>query len=46
MRRLLFTVEELERWENGCALETKQLPRGGRLVRPVDADNGGRSRRR
>jgi excisionase family DNA binding protein len=34
-RRLLFLVHELEPWEAGAELETVELPRGGRLVKPV-----------
>lgn len=33
-RRCLFVLEELELWENGAALETVPLARGGRVVRP------------
>ena len=34
-RRLLFAAEHLTQWEDGAALETVQLSRGGRVVRPV-----------
>ena len=36
-RRLLFTWEHLEAWENGCELERIDLPAGGRIVRPKGA---------
>jgi excisionase family DNA binding protein len=34
-RRLLFAAEHLTQWEDGAPLETVQLSRGGRVVRPV-----------
>lgn len=34
-RRLLFAAEHLTQWEDGAPLETIQLSRGGRVVRPV-----------
>lgn len=34
-RELIFLPDELDAWEDGCELEVKQLPRGGRVVRPV-----------
>jgi excisionase family DNA binding protein len=34
-RRCLFREEELEAWESGASLETIELDRGGRLVRPI-----------
>ena len=34
-RRCLFLVEELQAWESGTDLEVQELPRGGRVVRPV-----------
>ena len=34
-RRLLFSEQDLDQWENGAPLEVVELPRGGRLVRPV-----------
>jgi excisionase family DNA binding protein len=34
-RRLLFAADHLTQWEDGAALETVQLGRGGRVVRPV-----------
>jgi excisionase family DNA binding protein len=34
-RRLLFLDPDLELWENGCELEVIELPRGGRVVRPI-----------
>jgi len=36
-RRRLFRVDELEAWENGCALQVIELPRGGRVVTPCPA---------
>ena len=36
-RRCLFRIEELEAWENGCAIEVIELPRGGKVVTPVSA---------
>jgi len=33
-RRCLFLLPELEAWEAGATLETRELPRGGRVVRP------------
>ena len=36
-RRLLFLAQELELWENGMELEAIELPRGGRVVRPIAA---------
>jgi excisionase family DNA binding protein len=33
-RRCLFRRDELEAWENGSALQVKELPRGGRVVTP------------
>ncbi len=35
MRRILFKREELELFLDGAELETVDLPRGGRVVRPV-----------
>ncbi len=37
-RRCLFLADELEAWEAGARLEVVELPRGGRVVKPV---NGG-----
>lgn len=34
-RRCLFTETELELWENGARLEVVEMPRGGRVVKPV-----------
>jgi excisionase family DNA binding protein len=34
-RRLLFVQEELQAWMDGAPLETKELPRKGRVVRPA-----------
>jgi hypothetical protein len=34
-RRCLFLEAELEAWEAGAVLEVVELPRGGRIVRPV-----------
>jgi excisionase family DNA binding protein len=34
-RRLLFAAEHLAQWEDGAPLETVELSRGGRVVRPV-----------
>jgi excisionase family DNA binding protein len=34
-RRCLFRADELEAWENGARLEVTALPRGGRIVRPM-----------
>jgi hypothetical protein len=34
VRRLVFPVDELELWEDGCELERVQLAKGGRVVRP------------
>ena len=34
-RRLLFAAEHLTQWEDGARLETIELSRGGRVVRPV-----------
>jgi excisionase family DNA binding protein len=34
-RRCLFRVEELVAWESGTDLDVQELPRGGRVVRPV-----------
>lgn len=39
-RRCLFRVDELEAWELGAKLETIGLPRGGRIVKPVDSSRG------
>ena len=33
-RRCLFLETELVAWEAGAELEVRQLPRGGRVVRP------------
>jgi predicted DNA-binding transcriptional regulator AlpA len=33
-RRCLFVEAELEAWENGAALELRELAGGGRVVRP------------
>jgi len=33
-RRLLFVESEIRAWLDGAALETVELPRGGRVVRP------------
>lgn len=33
-RRCLFIADELDRWVAGAELETVELPRGGRIVRP------------
>ena len=35
-RQLLFLPDELDAWEDGAELEVVQLPRGGRVVRPVN----------
>ena len=34
-RRCLFRIEELQAWEAGADLDVRELPRGGRVVRPV-----------
>lgn len=34
-RRLLFSEHDLNQWEDGATVEVIQLPRGGRIVRPV-----------
>jgi hypothetical protein len=34
-RRCLFLASELEMWESGAQLEAVELPRGGRVVKPV-----------
>jgi hypothetical protein len=34
-KRLLFSLADLEAWENGAPLELVRLPDGGRIVRPV-----------
>jgi excisionase family DNA binding protein len=34
-RRLLFREDELREWIEGAELEVFELPRGGRIVRPV-----------
>lgn len=34
-RRCLFREEELLAWEDGTELEVRELPPGGRVVRPV-----------
>ena len=36
-RRCLFREDELLMWEDGADLEVVELPRGGRVVRPVRA---------
>jgi excisionase family DNA binding protein len=36
MRRALFDEAHLDAWESGAQLEEILLPRGGRLVRPVE----------
>jgi hypothetical protein len=33
-KHVLFEAAWLERWENGCELETIELPGNGRVVRP------------
>ena len=38
--KIIFLEAELDAWENGADLEVVHLPRGGRVVRPV---NGGRA---
>src|SRR6478752_6987250 len=38
-RRCLFLIRDLEAWESGCELETLDLPRGGRIVRPKRSDD-------
>ena len=35
-RRCLFLEAELEKWEDGARLEVVELPRGGRVVRPIE----------
>ena len=45
-RRCLFLEEELEQWENGAELELIELPRGGRVVRPVASRAGSGAVRR
>ena len=32
---LLFSVADLQAWEDGASLELVKLPEGGRIVRPV-----------
>jgi excisionase family DNA binding protein len=44
-RRLLFLEAELIRWEGGARLEVVDLPRGGRVVRPVGLRDLGSARR-
>ena len=39
-RRCLFLPADLEAWENGARLEVVELPRGGRVVRPVKDGRG------
>ena len=34
-RRCLFIEDEVRAWVDGAALEVVELPRGGRVVRPV-----------
>jgi hypothetical protein len=34
-RELLFLESDLQAFEDGCELEVRKLPRGGRIVRPV-----------
>ena len=34
-RELIFLPEELDAWEDGCELEVRHLPRGGRVVKPI-----------
>jgi hypothetical protein len=34
-RRCLFLEVDLAAWENGAPLELVELPRGGRIVKPV-----------
>jgi predicted DNA-binding transcriptional regulator AlpA len=34
-RRLLFLEDEIRAWLDGAELEVTELPRGGRVVRPV-----------
>lgn len=41
--RLRFVENELEEWEDGAELETVKTP-SGRVVRPVQAVNGRRTR--
>jgi hypothetical protein len=36
-RRCLFLLDELERWEAGATLQLRNLPRGGRVVSPIDS---------
>jgi len=33
----LFRVDWLDAWEQGAKLEVRELPRGGRVVRPIAA---------
>jgi hypothetical protein len=33
-RRCLFLPAELDAWDNGAALDVRELDRGGRIVRP------------
>jgi excisionase family DNA binding protein len=34
-RRCLFIPSEVDAWLNGAELEVRELPQGGRVVRPV-----------
>jgi hypothetical protein len=34
-RRCSFTMDELEQWLQGADLEVRELPQGGRVVKPV-----------
>ena len=34
-RRCLFRPDWLQAWENGALLQTEELARGGRIVRPA-----------
>jgi hypothetical protein len=36
-RRLLFSVKDLDTWDNGCELETVLMPDGSKRVRPKAA---------
>jgi len=44
-KRLLFAERELDLWDDGAPLEVRQLPRGGRVVRPVENHTAPRQRR-
>lgn len=45
-RRCLFLLAELEAWEDGAKLETVDLARGGRIVRPLGSPAGRAARGR